>query len=227
MDQAGTRTISVRAVRAANRAKGVEHRLLTRVIQLKYRATTVSAALRCGAVKVARSVLDQASIGILSVRAIRATNRAKSVEHRLLARVIQLKYRATTVSAALRCGAVKVARSVLDQASIGILSVRAVRAANRAKAVEHRLTRVIQLEYRATAEAFRAVSAASNCGAVQVARSVLDQTSRGIRSVRAVRFRAEAVEHRLLTRGVQLEYRASAVSAATCGAVQVARSVLD
>ena len=130
-----------------------------------------------------------------------------------LCRRCELEHRAhssinTSVSAAVRCGAVQIARSVLDQTSRGVLSIRAVRTTDRTKAVEHRfLTRAVHLEHRAAV----VMRAASRGGAVQIARSVLDQTSRGGLSICAVRSRAKAVEHRLVTRAVHLEYRAAAV----------------
>src|SRR5208283_2579078 len=77
---------------------------------------------------------------------------------------------------------------------------------------------------------------AKGCGAKEVARTILDHTSTGVGTVRAVRttLRAEAVEHRLLPRGAELEHCAAAGTKGTsvrtpgfCGAVQVACGVLD
>ena len=98
---------------------------MTRGVELEHRAVVVSSSLKRRAVQVASGVLNQTSIGSRPIGA--AGGRAKAVEHCLVTRSIHLEHRAIVdVSAAVGCGAVQVTRSVLDQTSLGLLTVRAI-----------------------------------------------------------------------------------------------------
>ncbi len=109
----------------------------------------------------------------------------------------ELEHGSLARSAAFVDGAIEIARRVPDQTSVRVFAVRP------GEGVQHGLGAIrSQLEHRPQAE-----SATGPCGAIEIARRVPDQTCEGLRPVSAVREGAEAMQHSLLVRRIQLEDR--------------------
>lgn len=140
----------------------------------------------------------------------------------------QLEDCPVVVSAAHEGRAVEIAGGIEDQAGRGGIPVRAVVV----EAIQHPLRPESspfagQLEDRPTV-----VSAACGRCAVEIARSIEDQTGRGITAIRTIGLRAEVVQHRFCPTstpvGRQLECISCAVSAASFShAVEIAGGVDD
>src|SRR5215469_3824471 len=89
-------------------------------IQLEYCAQVRGAAKESGPIEVASSVADHTHVGSAPIRYA-----SEGVQHGLMAGHIQLVYNAQARCAADRCGPVKIAGRVPNQASGGPSSVRA------------------------------------------------------------------------------------------------------
>src|SRR5215471_15003563 len=130
--------------------------------QLEHRSGAESATVLGGAVKVARSVLNQTALGTCPVRCT-----SKAVQHGLFSGRIDLKYRSPARSTAGIGGAVEVARRVADHAGVRVFPVLSP-----FEAMQHGLLACwADLENDSVAG-----SAAGVGGAVKVARRVLNQT---------------------------------------------------
>src|SRR5271166_1694736 len=192
--------------------EGVQDALVAGRVDLVY-GPEMRAACGCGSVHVAGGVENRSGHGIGSVAAGRET-----VQDLLVAAAIEAEYRSEAIHSAYPCCAVNVSRRIERDAA-----ERAGALGYIGKAVENSLGAIGAYSEHGSAAVASASSAAVLGSAVEISRSVRNES--GVR-VRAITAACETVDNGLVASGIHLEHRSIAICPAkTSCTVQVAGGI--